>query len=269
MDIKNVKTKHLNQYLSQGLVNQDSLVGMNNLPDSCIDLVLTDPPYGIASKGKLTKSGGKIVSTSQAWGNDFQDAWNDMNAYWEWFKPYVAQFHRIMKDGASCILFLDRKYTGLITYLIEQEFDLNFKNKVYFKKVNPVPGITKLNYRSSIEEAIWFTKGKGYAFNFGAQKEMTQCYEGSIGKKVTGHPTEKYSWMMDPLVKNHSEKSDIILDAFCGSGSTIVSAWKQGRKAIGFEKNPEFFKMAHARCEQMQQQIAAELQAKELPLQAA
>ena len=67
-----------------------------------------------------------------------------MNAYWEWFKPYVTQFHRVMKDGASCILFLDRKYTGLITYLIEQEFDLNFKNKVYFKKVNPVPGITKI-----------------------------------------------------------------------------------------------------------------------------
>ena len=106
-----------------------------------------------------------------------------MNAYWEWFKPYVTQFHRVMKDGASCILFLDRKYTGLITYLIEQEFDLNFKNKVYFKKVNPVPGITKLNYRSSIEECLWFTKGKGYTFNFGAQKEMTQCYEGPIGRR--------------------------------------------------------------------------------------
>lgn len=77
MDIKNIKTNHLNQYLSQGVSNLDSLVGMKNLPDSCIDLVLTDPPYGIASKGKLTKSGGKIVSTSQAWGNDFQDAWEE------------------------------------------------------------------------------------------------------------------------------------------------------------------------------------------------
>ncbi|MBR8001848.1 MULTISPECIES: DNA-methyltransferase [Burkholderia] len=280
MDIKNIKTKYLDQYLSQGVSNLDSLVGMKNLPDSCIDLVLTDPPYGIASKGKLTKSGGKIVSTSQAWGNDFQDAWEDMNAYWDWFKPYVGQFHRVMKDGASCIVFLDRKYTGLFTYLIEQEFDLHFKNKVYFKKVNPVPGITKLNYRSSIEEAIWFTKGKGYTFNFGSQKEMTQCYEGPIGKKATGHPTEKYGWMMNPLVKNHTNPGDLILDAFAGSGSTIVSAWKQGRKAIGFEKNPEFFKMAHARCNQVQQELnethtanqlmaEEELQAQALLLEAA
>lgn len=269
MNAKNKQNDYFNQYLNQGVINQDSLVGMSNLPTASVDLVLTDPPYGIASKGKLTKSGGKIVSTSQAWGNDFQDAWEDMNAYWEWFKPYVAQFHRVMKDGASCILFLDRKYTGLITYLIEQEFDLSFKNKLYFKKVNPLPGIRKNNYRSSIEEAIWFAKGKSYTFNFGAQMEMTQCYEGSIGKKTTKHPTEKYSWMIDPLVKNHTNPQDLILDAFCGSGSTIVSAWKQGRKAIGFEKNPEFFKMAHARCDQVQTKIAEELHAKELLRQAA
>ncbi|WP_261521728.1 DNA-methyltransferase [Burkholderia multivorans] len=250
----------MKNYLNQGLVHEDSLIGMKNLPDSSIDLVLTDPPYGIANNAKLTKVGGKIVSTTQAWGNDFQDAWADMNAYWEWFQPYVAEFNRVMKDGASCILFLDRKYTGLLTHLIEQEFDLDFKNKIYFKKVNPVPGIRKNNYRSSIEEAVWFTKGKGYTFNFGAQKEMTQCYEGSIGKKATRHPTEKYSWMIDPLIKNHSKPGDLILDAFAGSGSTIVSAWKQGRKTIGFEKNSEFFKMAHARCEQAQNEIQRKIE---------
>lgn len=263
----------MKEYLNEGVVNLDSLIGMSNIPSQSVDLVLTDPPYGIASKGKLTKVGGKIVSTSEAWGNDFQDAWSDMTAYWEWFEPYIAQFHRVMKDGASCILFLDRKYSGLITHLIEQKFDLDFKNKIYFKKVNPVPGIRKNNYRSSIEEAIWFTKGKGYTFNFGPQKEMTQCYEGLIGKKSTKHPTEKYSWMIDPLVKNHTNPGDLILDAFAGSGSTIVSAWKQGRKAIGFEKNPEFFEMAHARCEQVQQEIQnkieEELQAQALLLQAA
>ncbi|MCO1414980.1 DNA methyltransferase [Burkholderia multivorans] len=122
-------------------------------------------------------------------------------------------------------------------------------------------------------QAIWFTKGKGYTFNFGAQKEMTQCYEGSIGKKTTKHPTEKYSWMIDPLVKNHTNPQGLILDAFAGSGSTIVSAWKQGRKAIGFEKNPEFFKMAHARCDQVQQEIQRkieeELHAQALLLEAA
>ncbi|MCO1356812.1 site-specific DNA-methyltransferase [Burkholderia multivorans] len=79
--------------------------------------------------------------------------------------------------------------------------------------------------------------------------------------------------MIDPLVKNHTNPQGLILDAFAGSGSTIVSAWKQGRKAIGFEKNPEFFKMAHARCDQVQQEIQRkieeELHAQALLLEAA
>ncbi|PRF67833.1 hypothetical protein C6Q09_19350 [Burkholderia multivorans] len=237
------------------LTNQDSLIGMKNIPDACIDLVLTDPPYGIANKAKLTKVGNKIVSTTEAWGNDFQDEWADVVSYWKWFKPYIAEFNRVMKEGSSMILFLDRKYTGLITYLIEKEFALNFKNKIYFEKSNPLPGIRKNNYRSSIEEAIWFTKGKQYTFNFGEQAEMTQVYKGAIGKKKTKHPTEKYGYMIEPLIKNHSNPGDLVLDAFAGSGSTIVHALKHDRRAIGFEKNPEFFAMAKARCEADQLQL--------------
>lgn len=43
METKIQSNKQLNQYLSKGVVNQDSLVGMKNIPDACIDLVLTDP----------------------------------------------------------------------------------------------------------------------------------------------------------------------------------------------------------------------------------
>ncbi|MCW5156443.1 DNA-methyltransferase [Burkholderia cenocepacia] len=242
------------------LLNADALVGMKNLPDSCIDLVLTDPPYGIAGagNGKLTKVGNKIVSTNEAWGQDFQDSWDSVEDYWQWLKPFIAEFVRVMKDNGSMILFLDRKYTGLITYLIEKEFALNFKNKIYFKKTNCLPSFRKVNYRSSIEEAVFFTKGKQYTFNFGEQADMTQCYEGPIGKKATKHGCEKYKWMIEPLIKNHSKPGDVVLDAFAGSASTIVHALKHDRKAIGFEKNAEFFQMAKERCKQEQLQLAFE-----------
>ena len=164
------------------LLNMDALEGMKNIPSQSVDLVLTDPPYGIANASKITKVRGKIVSTNEAWGNDFQDAWADVDAYWEWLKPFVAEMERVMKDGSTMVLFLDRKYTGLITYFIEKQFGLNFKNKVYFKKKNPMPSIRKNGFRSSIEEAIIFCKGKQKTFNFGEQADMTQVFEGAIGK---------------------------------------------------------------------------------------
>jgi DNA modification methylase len=226
------------------LLNMDSLNGMKNMQANSVDLVLTDPPYGIADSAKLTKVGNKIVSTNEAWGCDFKDAWDNVEDYWNWFKPFVEEMVRVMKDGASMILFLDRKYTGYITYMIEKEFDLTFKNKVYFRKRNPVPSLRKVNYRSAIEECIWFSKGKANTFNFGEQAEMTQVYEGPIGKKKTKHPTEKYSWMLEPLIKNHSNPGDVILDCFAGSGSTVRNAIKMGRHGIGFEMSPVFHAMA-------------------------
>lgn len=164
------------------LQNNCSLAGMQQLAANSVDLVLTDPPYGIADKGKLTKVGNKFVSNADAWGKDFQDAWPNIDAYYDWFKPFVAEMVRVTKDTGSIILFLDRKYTGLIAHYLERDFGLHFKNKIYFHKNNPLPHLRKNNYRSGIEEAIWFTKGKKYDFNFGPQPEMVQVYKGNIGR---------------------------------------------------------------------------------------
>ncbi len=229
--------------------NLDGQAGLATVPSNFVDLVLTDPPYGIADNSKLTKKGGKIVTTSQAWGSDFQDSWANIDDYYQWLKPFIAEFVRVLKDNGSMILFLDRKYTGLIVHYLERDFDLNFKNKIYFKKLNAVPSIRKVNYRSSIEECVFLTKGKQYTFNFGEQKDMTQVFEGPIGRKKTKHPTEKYSWMIEPLIKIHSKEGDVVLDAFAGSATTLVLAKKHNRHAIGFEKSPAMYEMAKARIE--------------------
>lgn len=227
--------------------NEDALTGLAETPSNFVDLVLTDPPYGIADSAKLTKKGGKIVSTTQAWGEDFQDSWATIDDYYQWLKPIIAEFVRVLKDDGSLILFLDRKYTGLIIHYLERDFELNFKNKIYFKKKNPVPSIRKNNYRSAMEEAVWFTKGKQYTFNFGEQAEMGQVYEGSIGKKKTKHPTEKYRWMIEPLIRNHTKPGDLVLDAFAGSATTLLVAQQFNRHSWGFEKNTSFYEMAKER----------------------
>ena len=236
--------------------NLDGKTGLASVPDNFVDLVLTDPPYGIADSTKLTKTKGQIVSTQEAWGNDFQDSWDSVEDYYEWIKPFIAEFVRVMKDNGSLILFLDRKYTGLIIRNLEKHFDLNFKNKIYFKKKNPVPHIHKNNYRSTIEEAVWFTKGKQYTFNFGPQADMVQFYEGAIGRKTTRHPTEKYGWMIEPLIKNHTRPGQVVLDAFAGSATTLVVAKKHGCDVIGFEKEARFYEMARARMEEEQMDLA-------------
>lgn len=233
------------------LLNMDALKGMALIPSSTVDLVLTDPPYNICQAGKVTKSKGKIVSNQDAWGNDFKDEWETVDDYWNWLKPFITEMVRVMKDGASMILFLDRKYTGLIAYFLETQFELTFKNKMYFIKTNALPSFRFVNYRSNIEECLWFSKGKAENFNFGTQQDMLQTFTGSIGKKFKlngmSHPTEKYGWMIEPLILNHSQPGQTVLDVFSGSGSVMVHALRNGRKSIGFEMNKDFFEIAKAR----------------------
>ncbi|WP_454912855.1 DNA-methyltransferase [Variovorax gossypii] len=236
--------------------NVDGQTGLATVPSNFVDLVLTDPPYGIADATKLTKKGNAIVSTQEAWGHDFDDSWDNVEDYYEWIKPFIAEFVRVLKENGSLILFLDRKYTGLIIRALEKDFGLNFKNKIYFKKKNPVPSIRKTNYRSTIEEAVWFTKGKQYTFNFGNQAEMIQLYEGPIGRKKTEHPTEKYRWMIEPLIKNHTRPGDVVLDAFAGSATTLVVAKQHACHAIGFEKEARFYEMAKDRIQAEQLDLA-------------
>ena len=231
------------------LLNIDAKLGLANIPNNFIDLVLTDPPYNIsADKNKLTKVGNKFVSPQKAWGEDFKDNWKNVDEYYDWLKPFIAEFVRVLKDDGTMLLFLDRKYTGLITHYIEKDFGLIFRNKIYFEKTNPIFSLRKSNYRSTIEECLFFTKSKQYCFNFGEQSEMKQIYKGSIGRsKKTKHPTEKYRWMIEPLVRIHSRENSCVLDAFSGSGTIISVAQQQGRNAIGFEMSEKLFEMAKAR----------------------
>lgn len=187
-------------------------------------------------------------------GNRVSRYWECVEDYYEWLKPFIAEFVRVLKDSGSLILFLDRKYTGLIIRKSWKHFDLNFKNKIYFKKKNPVPSIRKKLQIQRNRRGCLFTKGKQYTFNFGAQADMVQFYEGSIGHKQTQHPTEKYRWMIEPLIKNHTRPGDVVLDSFAGSATTLVVASQHGCHAIGFEKERRFA-MAKARMESQRTQL--------------
>ena len=215
----------------------DCLNILPNIPKQTVDLILTDPPYNIAENGKLTKSGNAIKTTNEAWGDDFKDSWDTMEEYLEWLMDRTKLMNNILKDSGSIISFFDRAYTGLFAYTIEKELKLKLRNKLYFEKNNPVPNFRKKNYRSCIEEAVWFTKSYNgnYYMNFISQEEMKQVFRGNIGSKKTNHPTEKYDWMIQPIVKRHSRVNDLILDPFAGSGTTLEVAEKTNRRWIGIE----------------------------------
>lgn len=230
--------------------NQCSIKGMKQLKDQSVNLIVTDPPYNIADDNKLTMQGNRFISTKKAWGFDFQDKWNSFEEYYEWLKPFFAEMKRVLKDDGSMIIFLDRNFASTIGYLLQKDFGLIVKNKLYFNKTTPLASAHKKNYRSCIEEAIWVSKSPKCKLNFINQTDMKQVFSGATSeyrKKKRIHPCMKYTWMIQPLIERHSEPGDVVLDPFAGSGTTLKIANDMGREAIGFEKSADFFYTAYFR----------------------
>ena len=223
----------------------DCLEGMKQLENNSVDLILTDPPYNISNPDYLTKRGKDIVKA------DFGEWDYNFNP-----KKYMKEFYRVLKDGGSFYTFtsdeLFREWTRLL-----DKFKFKRMKWMAWKKTNPVPSFRKVTYLTSGELIIFAIKPTDkHTFNFKTQKEMHNiikapiCQTNGIKEYRTKHPTQKPIKIIKHLIEVSSNKGDLVLDCFMGSGTTAVAAKQLGRNYIGFEINPEYVKIANKRLAQ-------------------
>ncbi len=183
--------------------NQDCRDGLRQIEDETIDLVLTDPPYGI-NKGKCI---------------------GDDNFYL--FKATIPEIYRILKNDSFYLTF------GSIERIndIMSAACLFFKYKwmmIYY--VNNSMNRGKLGFNHYIPLFV-FEKGEPKI-----KKQMKDSYETSASKLINrDHPYEKDIKFLRKVIEGFSSEGDIILDPFCGSGNTILAAKQLNRKYIGFD----------------------------------
>ncbi|MCC6678628.1 MAG: site-specific DNA-methyltransferase [Phycisphaerales bacterium] len=227
----------------------DAFEGLSRLPDESVDLVLTDPPYNIASAGRTTIVRGQIMSTQKAWGS-----WDSLDAaaYDAMIQRLVAECYRVLKPGGSFYMFSAREQNGVFIRYAEQ-CGFSYRNQLAIVKTTPLPSMAKKNWRSAFELCLYVVKGTDSrpgmpgTFNFVSQKELVNVYYHPSCAKVTRHPTEKPFEMMKRIVRVSSNPGDLVLDPFMGSGTTAAACVETGRRFVGFETNPEYIKMANGR----------------------
>ena len=212
----------------------DCLEMLKTIPDGSIDLVLTDPPYNIARDNNFHTMGRA--------GIDFG----------EWDKgadlfSYMVEVRRVLNKNGSFIVFNAWKNLGDIARYAEN-LGLVTKDMIRLEKSNPMPRNRDRRYITDYECAIWFTMPNAkWVFNRQDDKYQRPKFVHSIDKGL--HPTQKSLALMTDLVKIHSNKGDIILDPFMGSGTTGVAAKQLDRNFIGIELDETYFNIAKNRIE--------------------
>lgn len=252
------------------LLNGDCLEVMKTLPDKSIDLFLCDLPYGC-----LTGGGGKEKAKRNEQGNQGVIAgcsWDikiDLTQFWE-------QVKRLMKDDHTPILhFCSTKFGN---DLINSNPDW-FRYDLVWSKSNAVGFLSanKMPMRSHEMIYVFAKKGAKYTRkdiegdfpaggggtskssvypslngipNLGTTEAGRRCVKSVVeiaNKKGRGnHPTQKPAELYAWLLERYSKEGDTILDPTAGSFSSVFTANKMGRNAIGIEMNEEFYNKAQA-----------------------
>ena len=205
------------------IYNEDCIEGVKKLSDDSLDLVLTDPPYN-ASKSKIKSDTKNYKAVNENWDKEFKIDFINLS----WDK---------LKQTGSMLIFCS--YHTLKQYL-------NWKQPrqiIHWQKSNAFPALAKV-YTFSYEYILWYTKGSPYTFNkqFAGRDEIITPI--CAGHERTKHPTQKPIKVMEKLIKVHSNKNEIVLDPYIGSGTTAVACLKTNRQFIGFEKEEEYYNIA-------------------------
>ncbi|MDY0278223.1 MAG: DNA methyltransferase, partial [Acholeplasma sp.] len=234
-----------NAYMDKRIENEeyraylaDSYVFVKELKkNNCkINHIITDPPYNISKENNFN------TMANPRKGVDFGE-WDKKFDLFSWIGQYVD----ILDKNGSIIIFCSYLY---ISHIIDElrKNDVDVKDVLIWKKSNPMPRNVDRRYVQDMEFAVWGVK-KGAKWTFNKPKSvpyLRSVFETSLvsGSEKTEHPTQKSIKLMEDIINIHTNKGDIILDPFMGSGTTGAAALKLGRLFIGVENNTKYFKIA-------------------------
>lgn len=218
----------------------DAFELIHQIEDESIDLLITDPPYGISRDDAKNAHGyGKNGLHFGEWDVGF-----DLKA---WLKTIV---NKPKKDTGQVIIFNSFHNIELISRFLEDNGYHVQDTPSYWFKTNPVPHYRERLPIAAVEQFIWATRGEDYVFNQNRYLEhnngryAASCHE---AQRHRFHTTQKPLGLWLPLMKVHSNKGDLVLDTFGGSGTTAVAAERLGRDFIVIELDKTYYKLSTER----------------------
>lgn len=212
------------------IINGDSIEVMRDMPSESVDLIVTDPPYLMNYQSR------RRVAREQ-----FRKIENDIDAH-DLIRDYLAECYRILRDDTAIYVFCSWHQIDFFKTEFERHFKL--KNVIVWNKNNHGSGDLKGAYAPKHEFILFGHKGRT-TFREKRIPDVIDCAK--IPSAKLTHPTEKPTELLDVFIRNSSDVGDVVFDGFAGTGSTGISAVRNGRKIIGVEIDPEYATLAQRR----------------------
>ena len=209
------------QEFSNRIIHADCLDVLPRLPVGSIDFILTDPPYLVNYRDRQ----GRSIA------NDKRE---------DWLMPAFAQAFRVLKPGRFCVSFYGWHKIDVFMQAWRAAGFRPVGHLVWVKRYTSSAGF--LCYRH--ESAFLLLKGDAQKPDWPLPDVLPWYYSGN-----RLHPTQKPVPSLKPVIEAFTSPGDMVLDPFCGSGSTLLAAKILGRRFVGVEMDAAF-------CQQAQRRLA-------------
>ncbi len=233
-----------NNYILYNKDCRKQLIELKN-KNIIVDSIITDPPYNISKDNNF-----HTLTNATRQGIHFGDWDVDFDLF-----SWIDDADKILKKGGSFIIFNSFLNIGNLAKKLES-LGYQIKDVIRWVKNNPMPRNMQSRYVADYEFAIWCVKGKSkWTFNNQSTGYLRPEYKIPLTPKSEriNHPTQKPLALMSEIIKVHTNKGDIILDPFMGSGSTGIAAISLERKFIGIEFDKDYYKETKKRFDKFKQ----------------
>ena len=245
------------------LYTGDSFEILKNFPDETFDMIFVDPPYMISGGGTSCHNGHLVSINKGQW-----DKSGGIDADFEFHRRWLTECKRLLKPDGT--IWVSGTYHSLYPCgFAMMELKYHILNDIIWFKPNASPNISCRYFTASHESLIWARKSKKgrHTFNYKAMKEgdfpkdfikkpnlqMRSVWAINATppeeKKFGRHPTQKPLALLERIINASTNKGDLILDPFMGSGTTGVAAVRNGRRFVGIDNCAEYVDIARRRLE--------------------
>ncbi len=254
------------------VIHGENLSVLPTLPEGCARVVYIDPPFntGVAQErlrltvradesGARIGFGGRRYAVSKEWSSRYADAFDD---YVEWLMARIEASLRCLTSDGSIFVHLDWREVHYVKVALDHLLGRDhFMNEIVW--AYDFGGRSRSRWPTKHDSILWSVRDpKHYVFDYDAMDRIPYMAPGLVGKEKaargktptdvwwhtivptsgkekTGYPTQKPLGVLERIVKVHTEKGDVVLDYFAGSGTSGEAAARNERGFILIDENEE------------------------------
>lgn len=238
----------------------DAIELMNSLPARSIDLIFADPPYNLQLNRDLWRPDNtKVDAVDDGW-----DKFDSVEAYDCFTREWLTAARRVLAENGT--IWVIGSYHNIYRVgAILMDLGYWILNDIVWIKSNPTPQMNGVRFCNAHETMLWARASAAaetrYTFNYRAMKAGNEdkqmrsdwyipVCQGDERLTVNGekaHTTQKPEALLHRVIMSTSKPGDVILDPFCGTGTTAAVAKRLGRNYITVDREPAYVEIARAR----------------------